>query len=430
MLSRALVTLLLSSSCAFAAQATFHKDVLPILQARCQSCHRPGEAAPFPLLSYVQARPWAKAMREAVVLRKMPPWFADPSAGHFRNDRRLSQGEIDTLVAWADAGAPEGNSADAPPPAKFTDGWTIGKPDAVLEMPQAFDVPPNGLIDYQWILIRTGFTGDKWIQAFECRPGERAVVHHIGAFWRRPGSPWMADAKPGVPIAKPTSAPENGASDGLVGDYVPGMPGLAFPPGYAMLLPAGADIMLQVHYTPNGKPARDISRVGFVFASQPPQHRVVNVGVTNMRFRIPPKDPSYRVDAQLTLGTEAQLLVLNPHMHVRGKAFEIRAVREGAEPEMLLRVPRYDFNWQLNYIPTDPLRFPAGTRVEATAWYDNSPNNPYNPDPQKEVGFGAQTSDEMMVGFLHLAVPAGTDMRKLFQRPAAYTRPAAGTGTE
>src|SRR5439155_670441 len=165
------------------------------------------------------------------------------------------------------------------------------------------------LIDYQWILIRTGFTGDKWIQAFECRPGERTVVHHIGAFWRRPGSPWMADAQPGVPIAKPTNTPETGASDGLVGDYVPGMPGLVFPPGYAMLLPAGADIMLQEHYTPNGKPARDISRVGFEFASEPPQHQVVNVGVTNMRFRIPPKDPNYRVDAQLPLGTEAQLLV-------------------------------------------------------------------------------------------------------------------------
>src|SRR5580704_7575707 len=288
------VSLCAFSSLAFAADTkiTFHKTVEPILQARCQACHRPGEAAPMSLLTYSDARPWAKSIKQAVLVRKMPPWSADGAVGHFRNDRRLNQSEIDTLAAWVDAGAPEGNPKDAPAPLQFSEGWAIGKPDLVLEMPVAYDVPAQGTVDYQWILI-PAFKEEKWIQAFEVRPGNRAVVHHVAAFWRRAGSPWMADAKPGVPTPKPSGAAETGSSDGIIAEYVPGIPPLVLPTGYALHLPAGADIMLQVHYTPNGKPTTDRSSLGFIFAKEKPAYQVITFGMGAPVLKIPPYDPNY-----------------------------------------------------------------------------------------------------------------------------------------
>src|SRR5579871_2074443 len=283
---------------AFAADAkiTFHKDVEPILQTRCQTCHRPGEAAPMPLLTYTDARPWAKAIKQAVLTRRMPPWSADESVGHFRNDRRLSDAEIATLANWADAGAPEGNSTDAPAPLEFTEGWAIGKPDAVLNMPIPYDVPAQGTIDYQWILI-PGFKEDKWVQAFEVRPGNRAIVHHVAAFWRRAGSKWMAEAQPGVPTPKPSNAIETGNADGIIAEYVPGIPPLVMPKGYAMLLPAGADIMLQVHYTPNGTATKDRTKLGFIFAPSKPDYQVITFGMAALGLKIPPYDANYSAHA-------------------------------------------------------------------------------------------------------------------------------------
>jgi hypothetical protein len=403
---------------------TFHRDVEPILQARCQGCHRAGEAAPMPLLKYSDARPWAKAIKQAVVTGKMPPWSADSSVGRFRNDRHLSQAEIDTLAKWVDSGAPEGNAKDAPKPLQFTDGWAIGKPDAVLEMPVAYEVPAQGTVDYQWILI-PGFKEDKWIQAFEVRPGNRGIVHHVAAFWRRAGSKWMADAQPGVPVAKPSSAPETGAADGIIAEYVPGIPPLVMPPGYAMLLPAGADIMLQVHYTPNGKATQDISRVGFIFAVERPDYQVITYGLGSFGLKIPPYDPNYRAQAAATFGTDVRVLGINPHMHLRGKSAEVSATYPDGRSEALLRVPKYDFNWQITYEPAGDLLLPAGTRVEAVAYYDNSPNNPFNPDPSKEVRWGDQTSDEMMAVFMHLAFPSNLDPRILYRRPSYPPKPSA-----
>jgi cytochrome c553 len=411
---------------AFAADGkiTFHRDVQRVLQARCQGCHRPGEAAPMSLLTYNDARPWAKAIKQAVVTRKMPPWSADESVGHFRNDRRLNEDEIAMLAKWADAGAPEGNSKDAPAPLEFTEGWAIGKPDAVLNMPIPYDVPAQGTIDYQWILI-PGFKEDKWVQAFEVRPGNRAIVHHVAAFWRRAGSKWMADAQPGVPVAKPSTAPETGAADGIIAEYVPGIPPLVLPKGYAMRLPAGADIMLQVHYTPNGKATKDISGVGFVFASDPPEYQVITYGMGSFGLKIPPYDANYRAQATATFGADVRVLGINPHMHLRGKSAEVTATYPGGHSEALLRVPKYDFNWQITYEPAGELRLPAGTRVEAVAYYDNSPNNPYNPDPSKEVRWGDQTFDEMMAVFMHVAIPAGMDPRILYRKPSYPPKPAA-----
>ncbi len=411
---------------AFAAdgKTTFHKNVEPIVQARCQGCHRPGEAAPMPLLTYSDTRPWAKAIKQAVVTGKMPPWSADSSVGHFRNDRHLSAAEIDTLVKWADAGAPEGNTKDAPAPLQFTEGWAIGKPDAVLQMPIPYDVPAQGTVDYQWILI-PAFKEDKWVQAFEVRPGNRSIVHHVAAFWRRAGSKWMADAQPGVPVAKPSTAPETGAADGIIAEYVPGIPPLVLPKGYAMLLPAGADIMLQVHYTPNGKATKDISGVGFVFATAPPEYQVITYGMGAFNLKIPPYEANYRAQATATFGTDVRVLGMNPHMHLRGKSAEISATYPDGRSEALLRVPKYDFNWQITYEPAGDLLLPAGTKVEAVSYYDNSVNNPFNPDPSKEVKWGDQTSDEMMAVFMHLAIPAGTDPRMLYRRPSYPPKPSA-----
>jgi hypothetical protein len=413
-------------SLAFAADTkiTFHKNVEPILQARCQGCHRPGEAAPMSLLNYSDARPWAKSIKQAVLVRKMPPWSADGSVGHFRNDRHLSQSEIDTLAAWVDAGAPEGNPKDAPAPLQFSEGWAIGKPDLVLEMPVAYDVPAQGTVDYQWILI-PAFKEEKWIQAFEVRPGNRAVVHHVAAFWRRAGSPWMADAKPGVPTPKPSAAAETGSSDGIIAEYVPGIPPLVLPTGYALHLPAGADIMLQVHYTPNGKPTTDRSSLGFIFAKEKPAYQVITFGMGAPVLKIPPYDPNYAAKAVTTLGIDVEMLGINPHMHLRGKSAEVTATYPDGHSEAILSVPKYDFNWQITYEPEGGLKLPAGTRLDAISYFDNSPNNPWNPDPSKEVHFGDQTSDEMMAVFMHLAFPSNVDPRMLYLRPSYPPKPSA-----
>lgn len=418
------ILLLLPLSVAAAPKVTFHKNVAPILQARCQACHRPGEAAPMPLITYRETRPWAKAMKAAVLTRKMPPWFAEPGVSHFKNDRTLAKQEIDTLVEWADKGAPEGNPDEAPPPLVFTTGWSIGQPDQVFEMPQAFEVPSTGIVDYQWVLLPTRFAEDKWIRAIELRPGNRGVVHHIAAFARRGGSKWLAEAKPGVPVPKAPGGPEAGQSDGLIGEYVPGLPAKPFPDGSALFLPAGSEIVLQLHYTPNGKAASDRSKLGLIFASEQPRSRFFYFGVTNMTFVIPPGEANHSVTARVTLGADVRLIDLQPHMHLRGKSFEFRAVYPDGSQEVLLRVPRYDFNWQLTYEVAGEKILPRGTRIEATAIFDNSPNNPRNPNPEAEVRNGDQTTDEMMAGVMHLALPVDFDLRKLFLRPPspAYER--------
>jgi len=245
----------------YAQAPTFTKDIAPILQRNCQNCHRPGEAAPFSLLTYEQARPWAKAIRAAVVQRKMPPWFADPHYGKFLNDASLPQNEIDTVKAWADAGAPQGNPKDMPPPKDFADGWAIPKPDAVIELPVAYEIPARGTIEYQHILIPSPFKTDRWVQFAEARPTDRSHVHHIIAFIREPGSTWLKDAKPGIPFVPEKAKADEGKdtselpSDFLVG-YAPGQPPEQFKPGQAKLIKAGSDIILQVHFTTTGNPAR------------------------------------------------------------------------------------------------------------------------------------------------------------------------------
>jgi hypothetical protein len=398
---------------------TFTKDVAPIFQARCQGCHRPGEAAPFPLLTYEQARPWAKAIKIAVVQRKMPPWFADPHYGKFLNDSSLAQNEIDTLAAWVNAGAPKGDPKDLPAPRQFVDGWAIPKPDAIIELPAEYPIPAAGTIEYQHILIPAPFATDKWVQFAEARPGDRTRVHHIIAFIREPGSDWLKEAKPGIPFV-PEKVKANDKkdtsqlpSDFLVG-YAPGQPPEMFQPGQAKLIRAGSDIILQVHYTTNGKPGVDRSRIGLVFAKEPPLKRVFTVSATNGTFKIPAGDPNYKVDAEFEMGTAVTLYGLHPHIHGRGKDFEYRVKFPSGETRTLLSVPHYRATWQLWYDLTEPIVLPKGTKIECTAHFDNSPNNPDNPDPAKDVVWGDQTWDEMMVGFLNLVFDARIPVKDLF----------------
>jgi hypothetical protein len=400
---------------------TYHEDVVPVLQKRCQHCHRPGEAAPFSMLTYRDARPWAAAMKRAVVSGKMPPWHADPAVGHFKNDPRLTQEEIDTIARWADGGAPEGDPKKAPAALTFLDGWNIGQPDKILEMPTAFSVPATGTIDYQWIVMPTGLEKDTWLEGVEVRPGDRSVVHHVIAFYRRPGSKWLVDAKPGVPTPKGSGDSEAGMSDGAIGGYVPGLPALRLAPGRAILLPAGSDIVLQVHYNATGKATTDRTKVGMVFARKDVAERSFQIGLANPGFVIPPGDPNYRVDADITVDSDVRVIGFTPHMHLRGKSFEFRAVLPDGTRETLLRVPKYDFNWQLTYDLSEERVFPKGTKFEATATFDNSENNKFNPDPKASVRFGDQTWDEMMVGFIDIAIKPDMDLAKLIKMPARPT---------
>ncbi len=402
-----------------ATQVTFHKDVQPILQNNCQGCHRPGETAPMSFMSYKEVRPWAKAIKAAVVTKKMPPWFADPHYGKFSNERYLPEQDLKTLVAWVDAGAPEGKPSDAPPPAHFVEGWNIPKPDQVFEMPTAFQVPPEGTIDYNYVVLPTGFTKDTWVQAAEVRPGNRQVVHHVIAFIRPPGSAWLKDAKPGVAFVPQKGGQGRGGDGGMAGvellvGYAPGLQEQKFSAGEGRLVPAGADIVFQLHYTANGKAATDQTRVGLVYCKTPPAKRVVTLTATNARFAIPPGDPSYEVKSEFTLQASSELVWLMPHMHLRGKDFEYRAVYPTGETEVLLKVPRYDFNWQLAYETAKPILLPKGTKIECTAHFDNSPNNAANPDATKEVRWGDQSWEEMMIGWFGVTIDAKSDPMKLF----------------
>ena len=429
-------------------QVTFYKDVLPVLQKNCQTCHRPGEAAPMAFLSYDGTRPWAKAIKAAVLTKKMPPWDADPHYGTFSNDRSLSQADIDTLVSWTDANAPAGNAKDAPKPINWVEGWRIEKPDVVFSMPKAFDVPASGTIDYQYVVIPTGFTEDKYVQMAEARPGARQAVHHIIAFIREPGSPWLKDAQPGVPFVprerqreaqaqqQQNGQQRRGGGDqslgGFGGDmlagYAPGTMPDILRPGQAKLVKAGSDIVLQLHYTANGKTAEDISKVGLVFAKDKPTERVLSLAVSNPGFAIPPGDSNYRVDAKLTLQDDSTLLNFLPHMHFRGKDFDYRITYPSGEKETLLSVPHYDFNWQLTYELAKPKLLPKGSVIECTAHFDNSPNNKYNPDPTKEVHWGEQTWEEMMIGFFDVAVPFDKTAMDLMRPKRAQQPGQSGPG--
>jgi thiol-disulfide isomerase/thioredoxin len=365
-------------------EVTYAKHVSRILQQRCQRCHRPGEAA-FSLLTYEDAVRHARMIKEVTTQRRMPPWHADPRHGKFGNERRLEAAEIDVLARWVDAGQARGNDSDAPPPVDWPSGWKFGKPDVVFSMPKEFEVPADGVLPYQHFIVETGFDEDRWVRTAEARPGAPGVVHHVVVYLLKQGQtkPFAADGNMSV----------------LVG-WAPGDLGLSLPADTALRIPKGARLLFEMHYTPNGTAMKDLSSVGIVFAKEPPRFELMMNSFANESIKLPPNDPHYRAEAVFRIRADARLLSLTPHMHWRGKDYRYELIYPDGRREVLLSVPRWDFNWQNVYQFQEPVKLPKGARLHAVAHWDNSRNNPYNPDPSKTVKFGLQTWEEMMVGWV------------------------------
>ena len=411
-----------------APSPTFYKNVLPILEQHCQACHRAGEIAPMPLVTYAQTRRFAKQIKFNVTRRIMPPWFADPCCGHFSNDPSLTAQQIATLAAWADAGAPAGSPRDAPPPPLWAAGWVIPQPDDIVAMPAPVSIPATGDVEYTYEIVPTHFTKDEWVEQSEIRPSSRANVHHAVVYIRPPNSKWLEHAPVGVPFTASMLENAQDRRDAQWTDsdillvYAPGSSPDNWPAGMAKFIPAGSDLVFQMHYITKGRVTRDQTSIGLVFSKQPPAQRVVTLQLTNDWFIIPPNDPDYRAEVHGTLPNDCTLLSFFPHMHLRGKKFEYNIVHHEAEGretvEPLLRV-NYNFYWQLSYRLAQPLPLKGGTELQAVAWFDNSKSNPHNPNPNVAVRWGDQTSDEMMVGFFDVAVPASIDKQHFFIRPKA-----------
>ena len=402
---------------------TFCKDIEPILQQHCQTCHRAGEIAPMPLVTYADARKYAAEMKKMTSTRKMPPWFADPQIGKWANDPSLTDAQIATIAAWADAGAPAGSPQDAPPRRNWTEGWNISQPDLVLQISKPVTIPANGDVPYTYQIVPTGFTEDKWVQASEVRPTSRDHVHHAVVYIRPPNSKWLRNAPIGRPFSAADMTTEEDAQQALFTDsdmllvYAPGSSPDQWPDGMAKFVPAGSDLVFQMHYTTNGHASTDQTSIGMIFAKQPPKQRVLTLQLVNHSFVIPPETDNFRVEVFGTLPNDATLLSFFPHMHLRGKRFEYDIVHPDGAVEPLLRV-NYHFHWQMSYRLAEPRFLKAGTKLQAIGWFDNSRNNPHNPDATQTVRWGGQTSEEMMVGFFDLAVPASIDKWQYFVRKA------------
>jgi hypothetical protein len=381
----------------------------------------------MPLQTYVQARPYAAAIGEQTKQRKMPPWFADERCGKFANDPTLTDAQIATLADWAAAHAPAGDPKDAPPPVHWAAGWNIGEPDVTLQMPHPVAIPSEGDVPYTYVILPTHFAEDRWVRMSEIRPSNRAVVHHAVAYVREPGSSWLRGAPVGTPFSAEDLKDEKLRRDAMWTDsdvllvYAPGSSPDRWPSGYAKLIPAGSDIVLQMHYTTRGSNTEDRTRVGLVFSREQPRKRVLTLQLTNDKFLIPPGDPDHQVEVHGTLPNDALLLSFFPHMHLRGKSFEYRMIPPEGKPQTLLRIPRYDFYWQLSYRLAQPIPLKAGTTLQAIATFDNSKNNPHNPDPDSAVTWGEQTWAEMMVGFFDVAVDPELDKQQFFIRKGPTT---------
>ncbi|HWO02606.1 MAG TPA: thiol-disulfide isomerase [Blastocatellia bacterium] len=437
-------------------EVTFNKDVASILYNNCAQCHRPNDIAPMSLLSYKEVRPWARSIKEKVVNREMPPWSPDPAYGEFTNDHRLAQKDIDTVVAWVDQGAKEGNPKDLPKTPEFVSGgWEIGKPDVVLQMAEEHTVKPDDPDQYINFFIPTNFKEDVWVQAAEIHPSNRRVVHHVIAFVQTPQN--MAkraeDAKAKgekigkraaggsglfyldgnlrrvkmdapvvdnaceqkVPGGRQPGGNGEGENEGmLLAGFAPGTGNTAYPPGTAKRVPAGSTIMFQIHYSAfRGAlkdPVTDRTSIGLIFAKQPPDKMVITSAAANVMFKIPAGADNHEVVACQTIPRDIQVINYMPHMHLRGKDMKYELVYPDGKRETLLWVPKFSFNWQAVYWLKQPLNIPKGTKFIATAHFDNSTKNKYNPDPKKDVRWGDPTYDEMMIGWMDITIdnPAKT----------------------
>ena len=393
-----------------APAVTYHNRISRLLQNNCLECHRDGGVAPFSLATYEDVRAHAAMMRKQVARGAMPPWFAAPPApgesSHWKNDRSLTPSDRADLLAWLAGDKAVGDPADAPRPRVFPADWLIGPPDAVLEFPRAIAIQAEGVMPYQTIRVDTHFTADHWIRGYEIRPTARTVVHHVIVRVHPPGETGRKGRNSGAD-----------ERDGFFAAYVPGNTHALFPPGFAKKIPAGSTLSFQMHYTPDGRATTDRTQLGLLFASAPPAHVIQVAGLANPRLLIPAGAAHHSETAAITLPSAVTLLSLLPHMHVRGKAARYEAVLPDGTRRLLLDVPAYDFNWQLAYQFAQPPTFPRGTRLIYTAWYDNSPANPANPDPTKSVRWGPQTFDEMMLGYVEYFVPGQASAALASTRP-------------
>jgi len=443
------------------ASVTYNKDILPILQKDCQTCHRPGQVAPMSFLSYKEVRPWAKAMKAAVVSRKMPPWFAAAAYGHFKNDRSLPQSDIELIAKWADTGAAEGDAKDAPPAVQWPEnGWQI-KPDYIVDGPR-YDVPAKGLVEWTWAAAASGFTKDTWVTSVEVKTQAPQVAHHICLSFR----PHVSNVQYGVPTtsraiierdadgsetleskrkygfssssaARPDARPDQLASQiaaqqnngGTVEEcYEPGRQAEDLRPlNAAKLIPAGTDIWVNLHYTPNGTPVSDHIEIGFTLAKEDPQRRFFLLGAGSNAdpkvFAIPSNDPNWQSPSSLTIfNQDVELVGLQAHMHLRGKDMTFYLEYPDGRNETVLSVPKYDFNWQLWYETS--VKIPKGTKLKVTAHYDNSVNNKFNPDPNRIVYWGDQSWEEMMAPSFAVVADTKANPRTLITRE----NPSRGEG--
>jgi mono/diheme cytochrome c family protein len=412
-----------------AAVPTFAKDVAPILYKNCTTCHRPGEIAPMSLLTYDDVRPYAKAIRDEVGEGHMPPWHADAPAGTFENERRLSDEDRKTLLAWVAGGSPKGSAKDLPAMPEYPEGWTIGKPDAIFEMAETYKVPADGVIEYEYFYIPTNFTEPKWVKAIEVRPGNRSVVHHVLVQYRaRPDmqrttvlklDPEKSRFPPSTPGLHTSPRRDDGLPSRLLATYAPGTNPQVFRPGTALRLEPGGVIQLQIHYTATGKPETDRTKVGMVFSTETAPREVRPGQFINTTLLLPAGAAGTQVDAEVGFEQDTTIWALFPHTHVRGIKWAYELVLPDGTKKSILSVPRYDFNWQTYYFFKEPLEVPKGSKIISSAWYDNSPGNKDNPNSKIDVKWGDQTWEEMQytgVLFSPVAPP----------KPLTDTKPGGG----
>lgn len=373
----------------------WHNRVSRILQAHCSECHTAGGSAPFPLDTPDQVKARARTIIRVLEDGVMPPWFSvsEPSGrpSPWINDRSMPEADRADLIAWLNsADRPDGEPGDAPAPHPPLPEWAFGTPDLVLELPEEIEVKAEGTMPWVNVILDPGIAEDRWVSALEVQPTARSVVHHVLVFVRPPDGQ-------GLPSFGQFSGDE---IEGFLAGYAPGTLPAIYPEGFAKFLPAGSKLRFQIHYTPDGTPARDRTRLGIRFAASPPRHRVETMPVANVAFAIPPGHPSYPVNAFISITSDIRILSLTPHMHIRGKAFRFDAVLPDGRERTLVSIPRYDYNWQVPSAWAEPPLLPAGSKLRTTAWFDNSTSNPRNPDPAATVRWGQRTEDEMMLGYL------------------------------
>ncbi len=417
----------LAAAASTPAAPTFSKDIAPILYKHCAGCHRPDDIAPMSLLDYKSARPWAKAIREAVLTRKMPPWFADARYGKFSNDARLAPEQIEAIERWVDSGAPEGDPKDLPATPLFPEGWKLGKPDIVVDIGEDYVVKP-GNDSYEHFIVPTNLQQGVWIRAAEIRPGNRKVVHHVHVnlvqdekqagptsiesmkslndFLIREGK--LTRVREDAPVADNGCSADaanlpyiRGFQEGALASFLPGRAPDVFPEGLSKWVPANSKFEFVIHYAKISRDAQtDRTSVGLYLAPKPPEQALRRMDLRNFFFRIPPGDPSHEVTRCYTFERDKVLLSITPHMHYRGKDVTYDLTLPDGKHETLLLVPHYNFNWQLVYRFQEPVYAPKGSVLKVTAHYDNSPNNPFNPDPTKAIRWGDKSEEEMMTSWI------------------------------